>query len=264
MKWRKGVSLAGIYRSIPQLHKASNVVRHFKMTRLLIISFFCIALFDTSYGQKSKGKKSKETVITKTVDSNHNPLQDTAFLNQLAKVYGDSILTIVDSLLKDTAFLKSIGDTSVFGYGEFASSQYKVQLPIKPLGWISDYEHIFSDSQISELDSIISDFEKETANEIAIVTIESSWTTKEIFDSLTLAIANNWGIGKKDKNNGILIGISTGLRKIRINNGYGIEAKLTDAETKKIIDDIILPEFKKGNYFEGTKNGILALMQKVR
>jgi uncharacterized protein len=234
------------------------------MIRLLIIPFFCFALIDTSYGQKPKGNKSKETVITKTVDSVQNPLKDTAFLNEFAKVYGDSILTIVDSLLNDTAFLKSIGDTSIFGYGEFDSSLYKVQFPIKAFSWISYYEHIFSDDQISELDSIISKFEKETTNEIAIVTIESSWTTKESFDSLTLAIAKKWGVGKKDKNNGILIGISTGLRKIRINNGYGIEAKLTDAETKKVIDDIILPQFKKGNYFEGTKNGLLALMQKVR
>ncbi|MBS0646403.1 MAG: TPM domain-containing protein [Verrucomicrobia bacterium] len=234
------------------------------MTRLLIILFFCTALFDTSYGQKTKGKKTKATVIAKTVDSKENPLKDTAFLNQLAKVYGDSVLTIVDSLLKDTAFLKSIGDTSIFGYGEFASTKYKVQFHIKALGWTSDYEHIFTQDQIFELDSIIDKFEKETTNEIAIVTIDSSWTTKESFDSLTLAIARNWGVGKKDKNNGILIGISTGLRKIRIQNGYGIEAILTDAETKKIIDDIIIPEFKKGNYFEGTKSGLLALMQKVR
>jgi uncharacterized protein len=233
------------------------------MTRLLIILFFCTALFDTSYGQKPKGKKSKATVITKTVDTKENPLKDTAFLNQLAKVYGDSVLTIVDSLLKDTAFLKSIGDTSIFGYGEFASSQYKVQFPIKALGWTSDFEHIFTEDQILVLDSIISKFEKETTKEIAIVTIDSSWTTKENFDSLTLAIGRNWGVGKKDKNNGILIGISTGLRKIRIQNGYGIETILSDAETKKIIDDIIIPEFKNGNYFEGTKKGLLALMQKV-
>lgn len=79
-----------------------------------------------------------------------------------------------------------------------------------------------------------------------------------------MAIANNWGVGKKGKNNGILIGISTGLRTIRIQNGYGIEAKLTDAETNKIIEDIILPKFKNGNFFEGTKSGLLALMQKVR
>jgi uncharacterized protein len=234
------------------------------MTRLLIILFFCTALFDTSYAQKPKGKKSKATVITKTLDIKDNPLKDTAFLNQLAKVYGDSILRIVDSLMKDTAFLKSIDDTSAFEYGEFASAAYKIHIPIKSLGWTSDYEHIFSTEQVLELDSIISKFEKETTNEIAIVTIESSWTTKESFDSLTLAIAKNWGVGKKGKNNGILIGISTGLRTIRIENGYGIEAKLNDAETKKIIDDIILPEFKNGNYFEGTKRGLLALMQKVR
>jgi uncharacterized protein len=234
------------------------------MTRLLIILFFCTALFDASYGQKLKGKKSKAIVITKTIDTKENPLKDTAFIKQLAKVYGDSVLTIVDSLLKDTAFLKSIGDTSMFGYGEFASSQYKVQFPIKALGWTSDFEHIFTKDQILVLDSIISKFEKETTTEIAIVTIDSSWTTKESFDSLTLAIFRNWGVGKKVKNNGILIGISTKLRKIRIQNGYGIETILSDAETKKIIDNTIIPEFKNGNYFEGTKNGLLALMHKVR
>jgi uncharacterized protein len=234
------------------------------MIRLLIIIFFSIALIDTSYGQIPKGKKSRKNVITKSVDSKQNPLQDTAFLNQFARVYSDSVLTIVDSLLQDTTFLKSIGDTSIFGFGKFAPTKYKVQFHIKALGWTSDYEHIFTEEQIFVLDSIISKFEMETTNEIAIVTIDSSWTTKENFDSLTLAVARNWGVGKKEKNNGILIGISTGLRKIRIQNGYGIESRLSDAETKKIIDDIIIPEFKNGNYFEGTKNGLLALMEKVR
>ncbi len=234
------------------------------MTRLLIILFFLTALFDTSYGQKPTEKKSKETVITKSVDSKLNPIQDTAFLNQFAKDYGDSFLTFGDSLLKDTAFLKPIGDTSIFRYSKFALSTYKFHFSEKPLGWTSDFEHIFSSDQINELDSIISKFEKETTNEIAIVTIDSSWTTKETFDSLILKVGNDWGIGKKDINNGIVIGISTGLRRIRISNGYGIEAKLTDAETKKILEDLIIPEFKKGNYFEGTKNGLLALIQKVR
>ena len=234
------------------------------MNRLIIIIFFCIALFDTTYGQKPKGKKSKATVITKPVDSKQNPLQDTVLLNQLAKIYGDSVKTIVDSLLKDTAFLNSIGGTSLWDCGEFVSSAYKIHFPIKSLGWTSDYEHIFTSEQISELDSIIGKFEQETTNEIAIITIDSSWTTKERFDSLVLTIANDWGVGKKGLNNGIVIGISTGLRKIRINNGYGIETKLTDAETKKVIDDIILPEFKNGNYFKGTKNGVLELMLKIR
>jgi len=234
------------------------------MTRLLIILFFLTALSDTSYGQKAKGKKSKQTTITKTDRIKQTQLQDTAFLNEIARVDADSILTIVDSLSKDTNFLKSIGVTSIFGYGEFTKSEYKIRFPARPLGWTSDFENIFTSEQIKELDSIINNFEKETANEIAIVTIDSSWTTYQQFDNLILTISNNWGVGKKGINNGIVIGISAGLRKLRISNGYGIEAKLTDAETKKTIDDIILPEFKKGNYFEGTKNGLLTLIQKVR
>ncbi|MEP7080229.1 MAG: TPM domain-containing protein, partial [Ginsengibacter sp.] len=106
--------------------------------------------------------------------------------------------------------------------------------------------------------------EKETSNEIAIVTIQKSWATKENFDSLVYVISKNWGIGKNDKNNGILIGICTELRAIRIQNGSGIAERLSDKETKRIIDEKIIPEFKKGNYFKGTKSAILALMQKVR
>ena len=120
------------------------------------------ALFDTSYGQKPKVKKSKENVTTKTVDSKQKSLQDTAFLNQYVRLYADSILTIVDSLSKDTNFLKSIGDTSIFGYGEFAKSEYKIRFPARPLGWTSDFENIFTTDQINELDSTISNFEKET------------------------------------------------------------------------------------------------------
>jgi uncharacterized protein len=68
---------------------------------------------------------------------------------------------------------------------------------------------------------------------------------------------------KKEKNNGILILISTGHRRIRISNGYGIEKILSDTETKEIIDTIILPEFRNGEYFNGTKKGIIALKDKL-
>jgi uncharacterized protein len=233
------------------------------MHRLLIILYFSIILFDTSCGQNTKVESPNSTFVTKTLGSKENLLKDTVFLNQLAKVYGDSVFIIVDRLLSDKTFVGGL-DSTAENYGEFASSVYKIRFPLKSLGWTSDYENIFSSEQIIELDSIINVFEKETTNEIAIVTIDSSWATQENFDCLTLGILRNWRIGKKGKNNGILIGISTGLRIIRIQNGYGIEAKLTDAETKKIIDDIILPEYKNGDFFKGTKKGVQALMQKIR
>ena len=63
------------------------------------------------------------------------------------------------------------------------------------------------------------------------------------------------GRRQKNINNGIVFGIRTVLKTIRISNGYGIESKLTDVATKAITDSIIIPEFKQGNYFEGTKKG---------
>jgi uncharacterized protein len=80
---------------------------------------------------------------------------------------------------------------------------------------------------------------------------------------LVLAIHNFWQVGKIHKNNGILIGISTAKRLIRINNGYGIEDRLTDEQTKAIIDDIIIPAFKKGDFFDGLKNAIQAIIKKI-
>jgi uncharacterized protein len=234
------------------------------MHRLFIIFIFCIWFCHDSFAQQPGAEKSKETIITKIINANQSPLKDSVFLEHLARVYGDSILNTIDSLLKDSSFLKSIGDSTVLPNGEFASSVFKVRFPIMPTGWTNDYEHLFTAGQISVLDSMISAFEKETTNEIGIITIDSSWTTAQSFDSLTLAIANNWGIGKKDKHNGILIGISAGLRTIRIENGYGIEERLTDEETKKIINDYIIPEFKRGDFFEGTKNGLLAIIRKLR
>ena len=144
-----------------------------------------------------------------------------------------------------------------------SSKKFADNIP-KPTGYVNDYENIFSDNQEIILDSLIKAFEKQTTIEIAIVTLDSSQTTAKEFKDLTLKIANKWGVGKKDKDNGILIGLSSSLRTIRIQNGYGIEKVLTDEDTKKIIDIYCIPQFKKGEYFEGTRQCILALIDKLK
>ncbi len=99
--------------------------------------------------------------------------------------------------------------------------------------------------------------------EISIVTLDTFCVSKEKFEDLALHIANTWGIGKKEKNNGILICIIPGYRMIRIENGYGIENYLTDEETKKIIDTVFLPQYKKGNFFAGTNTGLNSIISKL-
>ena len=130
----------------------------------------------------------------------------------------------------------------------------------KPLSWTNDYENLYTDKEEDMLDSIIFDFKHKTSVQIVIVTLDTIYTSKDKFDDLTLQIANTWGVGEKIKNNGILIGISKGHRKIRIQNGYGIEKIITDLQTKEIIDNYFIPNFKKNEYFVGTYSGLIELI----
>lgn len=134
----------------------------------------------------------------------------------------------------------------------------------KSVGFVNDFEKIYTERQIEILDSIVRDFEKETTIEIAIITLDDSYTNKEEFDDYTFKLANQWGVGKKNKDNGVLIAISSSLRKMRINNGYGIEKLISDNETKEIIESQFIPYFKKDEYFNGTESGLIKLIEKLR
>lgn len=133
----------------------------------------------------------------------------------------------------------------------------------KTSGYVNDFYHLFTEAERFQLDSIIAQYEKETTNQIAIITIDSAMLGKCDIDEYTLNIANDWGIGIKGKNNGIAVGIAPGLKKIRIQNGNGIRNLLTDAETADIINNIIIPHFKNAQYFEGMKNGLYAIFKEL-
>lgn len=133
----------------------------------------------------------------------------------------------------------------------------------KPIGSVNDFEKIYAPMEIKTLDSLIGDFKKRTSIEVSIITIDTTMIKKENFDSWTLKVMNSWGVGKKINNNGILIAISRGYHRIRIQNGYGIEKNLSNGETKEIIDKDMIPSFKEAKYFEGTLNGLQALIKRL-
>jgi uncharacterized protein len=134
----------------------------------------------------------------------------------------------------------------------------------KPKGWINDYDKVLSNDEEIKLDSLISTFERETTIEIAIVTIDTINVSKENFEALTFHIAKTWGVGKKGKDNGILVGFSKDYRKIRIELGDGITKIFSEQETSEIIDHDFVPEFKKGNYYQGMFNGVIKIMESLR
>lgn len=118
--------------------------------------------------------------------------------------------------------------------------------------WVNDFANLFSANEIKSLDSLIGNYEEKTSVEISVATIDSAMMGPIPFDAYTLLMFRTWGVGKKEKNNGILIVIAPGMRRIRIQNGYGIEPYLTDAETKTIIDSVFIPYYKQKEFYTGT------------
>ncbi len=144
------------------------------------------------------------------------------------------------------------------------SNYYHPQNITNPYHFISDYENLFSEEEETILDSIVNNFEKHTSIEIAIITLDTILVANKNFEELTLLIAQKWEIGKKEKNNGILIAISSEYRRMRIQNGFGIEKQLTDFQTKNIIDNVITPFYKNGEYFNGTKAGLIDIINTLK
>jgi len=124
----------------------------------------------------------------------------------------------------------------------------EIQIP-KYQGYVNDYANLFTPEEEKILEDKISDLEKKSSVEIGILTIESL-NGQPLF-TYSMAVARSWGIGKKDKDNGLLILIAKKERKIRIEVGYGLEGTITDAQAFWLIENILKPKFRQQKYFQG-------------
>ena len=103
--------------------------------------------------------------------------------------------------------------------------------------------------------------EKTTGEQLVVVTLANLQGT-DIAD-FGYQLGRYWGIGQKDKNNGALLIVARDERKLRIEVGYGLEGVLTDAQSWVIINQVIAPAFKTGNYSKGISDGVAAMLQVV-
>ncbi|MGH8385721.1 MAG: TPM domain-containing protein [Pseudomonas sp.] len=100
--------------------------------------------------------------------------------------------------------------------------------------------------------------EKATGEQLVVVTLPDLQGT-DIAD-FGYQLGRHWGIGQKDKNNGALLIVARDERKLRIEVGYGLEDRLTDAQSSVIIHQVITPAFKTGNFSKGISDGVAAML----
>ena len=125
--------------------------------------------------------------------------------------------------------------------------------------WVTDKAGILSNETETQLNQMIAQLERKNGTEIAVVTVPETAPAASPKE-FTTKLFNYWGIGKKGKDNGVLLLISKGDRRVEIETGYGIEAILPDAKVGNIINTQITPRFKKGDFNGGTVAGTKALV----
>jgi uncharacterized protein len=128
--------------------------------------------------------------------------------------------------------------------------------------WVADPAAHLAAGTRAQIDSIASALERETSAEIAVAVLDSL-DGLEPADA-ALLLHRRWGVGKRERDNGILLLWSPPLRHIFISVGYGLEGVLPDARTGRIQDQHMLPAFRRGDFERGVVAGVSALAAAAR
>ena len=142
-------------------------------------------------------------------------------------------------------------------------TQTTAQKPIPEL-WgqrIHDDAHVLKQETIDALEKRLKVYEDSTSNQIAILTTPS--LDGEVLEEYSLKVAEAWKLGKKEKDNGVLLLIAVDDHKMRIEVGHGLEGILTDAHSSRIIRNELTPNFRKSDYDAGVTAAVDAMIKSI-
>lgn len=123
-------------------------------------------------------------------------------------------------------------------------------------GFLTDTANALTESERKQINAKLADINRTTNNEIAVLIISS--LGEDNIEDAAYTTFNTWGVGKKNLDNGVLLMLSIQDRKMRIETGKGVEAALTDLQTKDILKDM-RPFLKQKNYNEAINHGVDAI-----
>ncbi|MFH1375079.1 MAG: TPM domain-containing protein [Patescibacteria group bacterium] len=137
---------------------------------------------------------------------------------------------------------------------------FAVDFP-KYQNFVNDYTNTLSQETVDTLNTQLKSYETETGTEIAIILIDSTGEMP-IWEYAT-ELGNEWGVGKDNVDNGAILVIAKDDREMHIATGSQLEGALTDLEAKDVVDFIIAPHFKNGDFDTGVINGVAGIFAAI-
>jgi uncharacterized protein len=126
-------------------------------------------------------------------------------------------------------------------------------------GRVVDEAGLLSAAARQRIDGELAALERETGDQVAVLIVQS--LGGEPVEDYSVKVAQTWKLGQKGRDNGILLLISRDDRKLRIEVGYGLEGALTDLRSNEIIDQVIRPRFRQGDFEGGVEQGVDAIVK---
>ena len=135
------------------------------------------------------------------------------------------------------------------------------QLPA-PRGYVNDFAGVLEASAESEMRQLAEAVERSTGAQLAVAVVESIEPYGSI-EQYSVALAEAWGVGSGQENNGVLLLLAMKERRVRIEVGYGLEGAITDGTAGAILDNAVLPALQEGRYGQGLQRGMEALSAEI-
>jgi uncharacterized protein len=136
------------------------------------------------------------------------------------------------------------------------------QVPVPPPGGrVTDQTATLTDEQKSALEQTLRSFEARKGSQVAVLIVPS--TAPETIEQYALRVAEQWKPGRKNVDDGALLVVAKDDRTLRIEVGYGLEGALTDAASKRIISEIIVPRFRQGDFYGGITAGVDRILRVI-
>lgn len=144
----------------------------------------------------------------------------------------------------------------------FSSAILAIALDVPPLtGRVVDRAHVLPTATVESLTARLAAHEAQSSNQAAVLIIPS--LEGDSLAEFSHRVATTWKLGQKDRDNGVLLLVTIGERKVRIEVGYGLEGVLTDARSAQIIRNEIVPRFRAGDMPGGVTEGVNAILMTI-
>jgi len=130
---------------------------------------------------------------------------------------------------------------------------YAQRLPA-PSGYVNDFAKVMRAKDAEAVESLAAAVKEKTGAELALVTV-NSYAPYATISEYSIALAEAWGVGERDKDNGVILILAMTEREVRIEVGYGLEGAIPDSVAGRILDNVVIPAFQDENFSGGLRDG---------